>query len=72
VSSLGPSASALGPFFGSRLPCDRKDLVAAQHNASSEKKQRSDDFASAAGALIVLQRHISVPPMPNGAKPRAG
>jgi len=46
VSSLGPSASALGLFFGSRLPQPQEALIATQHNASSEKKQRGDDFAA--------------------------
>jgi hypothetical protein len=47
VSSLGPSASALGPFFWLQAaPATGKALVATQHNASSEKKQRGDDFAA--------------------------
>jgi hypothetical protein len=46
VSSLGPSASALGLFLAPGCRCRRKALVATRHNASSEKKQRGDEFAA--------------------------
>jgi hypothetical protein len=65
---LDPAHRRWVPFFVPSCACSRNALVATQHNASSEKKQRGDDFA----ALLVLQQHISLPPMPNGAKPRAG
>jgi hypothetical protein len=57
VSSLGPSASALGLFLAPGCPCGKKALVATQHNAPSEKKQRGDEFASAAGAFRFATAH---------------
>jgi hypothetical protein len=38
VSSLGPSASALGLFLAPGCPCRRKALVATQHNRIIRKK----------------------------------
>jgi hypothetical protein len=38
VSSLGPSASALGLFLAPGSRCRKKALTGTPHNASSEKR----------------------------------
>jgi hypothetical protein len=43
---LDPAHRRWVPFFAPSCARSSKALVATQHNASSEKKQRGDDFAA--------------------------